>query len=202
MAEQVNISKIMHEGAEFTGPNAPAPGDANVGEFMDMVSYLQRSTQPGQVATGRPGDLREGEFRFRTKTGYRDTAIKLRIYERSDDKVKDGENKQRFRNWASRKGLDLKDLEKWDEAVYKRTGEPYIKFRPVSDARVREATFATKDPFIAEYIRRRIAAGEFRDMIYEEVRPVEMVVNGVLGRFIPADSATREAVAFAQAEAQ
>jgi hypothetical protein len=41
----------------------------------------------------------------------------------------------------------------------------------VSDARVREATFATKDPFIAEYIRRRIAAGEFRDMIYEEVRP-------------------------------
>jgi len=72
----------------------------------------------------------------------------------------------------------------------------------VSDGRVREATFATKDPFIAEYIRRRIAAGEFRDMIYEEVRPVGRVVNGVLGRFIPADSATREAVAFAQAEAQ
>ena len=189
----------MNEGAEFGGENAPAGGDANVGGFLGMVSELQRSTEPGQVATIKTSTLREGEFRFRTRPGYRDTGIKLRIYERNADKVKETDNKQRWRNWAERNGLAVKDLEKWDEAVYKRTGEPYLKFRPMSDPRIREATFATKDPFIAEYIRRRLAAGEFRNEIFEEVRPVEMVVNGVLGRFIPADDETRENVAFAQA---
>ena len=54
---------------------------------------------------------------------------------------------------------------------------------------------------IASYIRMRIATPEFRDVIYEDVRPVEIEINGVKGLFAPLNDETREALAFAQAGA-
>lgn len=197
MAEpKVNVNSV-EKGDGFSGGDAPIAGDPQ-GAFMGMVSDLRASTKV--TPTPMPvklAYLAPDEFRFRTRTGYRNTAIKLRIYERNADDLVDAKNKDRFKKWAKRQGLDyVKDL-KVDEDVYAQIGEPYIQFKPVRG--VAEATYTTKDAFIASYIRKRIATGEFRDVIYEDVRPVEIEINGVKGLFAPIDDATREALAYAQA---
>lgn len=197
MATQANVKQVMQEGADFAGANAPAASDPS-GQFLGMVSELRSAEKAVPAAMPSPLTyIRPGEFRFRTRPGYRNTSIKLRIYERSDDNLVLTKNKDRFKKWAKRQKLDLtKDL-KIDEEVYDILGEPYIHFRPVRGQM--EATYTTKDATVAAYIRGRLARGEFRDAIYEDVRPVEIEIDGVKQLFIPANDQAREAVAFAQA---
>ncbi len=197
MVQKANVSQVMREGTNFQGANAPAPGDPS-GEFLGMVSELRSSEKAMPQRTPTPLTyIRPGEFRFRTRPGYRNTAIKLRIQEFKDDDIENQKARDRWKKNAKRNGWELKELEQWDLKVYEITGEPYIQFRPVRGEQ--EATFTTKDEIVAAYIRRRIAAGEFRGVIYEDVRPVEIEINGEKQLFVPANDAAREAVAFAQA---
>lgn len=195
----VNVGQIMKEGAGMSGDNTPAASDPS-GQFNGMVAELTAAEKP--VAQKGPVALdyiRPGEFRFRTKPGFRNTAIKLRIQEFKDDDIENQKSRDRWKKNAKRNGWELKDLERWDLKVYDILGEAYIQFRPVRGQM--EATYTTKDEFVASYIRMRIANGDYRDIVYEDVRPVEIEVNGTKQLFIPANDAAREALAFAQAGA-
>lgn len=195
--EKANVSQVMKEGGDF-GPNAPAPGDQNVGGFLGMVSELKAETKaPKERVPAAMVHIREGEFRFRTRPGYRNTAIKLRIPEHSDDDIINGKNRDRWKKWARRNNIELKELEQWDIKVYDLIGEPYIYFRPVRGEQ--EASYVTTNALVASYIRKRIAAGDFGNVIYEDVAPIEIEINGVKQLFVPANDKAREAVAFAQA---
>jgi hypothetical protein len=196
LAQNINVNTI-EKGDGYTGANAPSPADPS-GAFLGLVSELTAGEKPVPArAASALTYIRPGEYRFRTRPGYRNTAIKLRIYERDGDDIVQGKNKERFKKWAKRQGLDLvKDL-KVDEEIYDLLGDPYIQFRPVRGQM--EATYTTKNQTVAAYIRGRIAAGEFRDVIYEDVRPIEVEIDGVKQLFVPANDQAREAVAFAQA---
>jgi hypothetical protein len=143
-----------------------------------------------------------GTFRFRTdpKYGRRKASIKLRVYRPMMDPDKDVIGLKRFEQWAARQHGDgnlraAQKVLKIDEDVHKLTGEYYLKFRPLRGRF--EGVYETKDPKVASYIRSRLSEFPF---IYEEVRPMTVMVDGVEIEMIPANDDARRVMAAAAAK--
>jgi hypothetical protein len=143
-----------------------------------------------------------GSFLFRTK-GVRQTSIKLRVFE-PNPKYDDDQNRKYKNNWERNYknvlGPDWKKQLEVDRKLFDDHGFEYINFRPVPGDGAQEATYVTRDPQIAAYIRMRIKAPDLAAIIYEEVGPtMAQLANGEWVEVLPASDTARQAMAAAAA---
>jgi len=132
-------------------------------------------------------------FRFRTTPGHRNTAIVLRVPEVTFDLDKNVRLKQNFERWAKRTfGKDFLKILKVDGEIAEILGTPIIKFRPLPGKQ--EATYETGSPEVAAYIRMRIKEPD-HSMIYEDVKPMAVDINGETIYVVPADPTSRARMA-------
>jgi hypothetical protein len=143
-----------------------------------------------------------GSFLFRTK-GVRQTSIKLRVFE-PNPKYDDDQNRKYKNNWERNYknvlGPDWKKQLEVDRKLFDDHGFEYINFRPVPGDGAQEATYVTRDPQIAAYIRMRIKAPDLAAIIYEEVGPtMAQLANGEWVEVLPASDTARQTMAAAAA---
>jgi hypothetical protein len=143
-----------------------------------------------------------GSFLFRTK-GVRQTSIKLRVFE-PNPKYDDDQNRKYKNNWERNYknvlGADWKKQLEVDRKLFDDHGFEYINFRPVPGDGAQEATYVTRDPQIAAYIRMRIKAPDLAAIIYEEVGPtMAQLANGEWVEVLPASDTARQTMAAAAA---
>jgi hypothetical protein len=153
-----------------------------------------------------------GSFLFRTK-GVRQTSIKLRVFE-PNPKYDDDDNRKYKNNWernaqnvwGKRDKKTDKITVRWqdvlaiDKKLYENHGFEYINFRPVPGEGAQEATYVTRDPEIAAYIRLRIQEPDLAAIIYEEVGPtMAQLANGEWVEVLPASDTARQTMAAAAA---
>lgn len=160
----------------------------------------QQQAQEKPVPEQQPAKLdppKPGVYRFRTRPGYRQTAIRLRIRQEYDDLDKDVKWKKVWERNAKRvHGDDWKQKLKLDIELYER-GLSQFLFRPVPGKH--EATFETTDAKIAAYIRSRITEPDYVNVVYEEVAPMAVEINGETVYVVPADPQSRAKMAAAAA---
>lgn len=151
-----------------------------------------------------------GSFRFRTKPGLRQTQINLRVYI-PNPKYNDDQNRQYKNNWernaqqvwgksdrAGKVVVRWKDVLKPDQELYDRLGITSILFRPLPG--LPEASYQTRDPDIAAYIRLRLQEPGLASVIYEEVGPTKaQLANGEWVDVLPATDEARRQMAAAAA---
>ena len=184
---------------------AAQQGDSGIGGTHrdDPIAQLMREQQatekavpptpPVQLAPPKPG-----VYRFRTKVGYRQMVIPLRLRMEYDDLDKDVKWKKVWERNAKRvHGDDWKQKLKADNDLFDREGIRQILFRPVPNRQ--EATFETTNPKIAAYIRSRISDPDYIGIVYEEVAPMAVEIDGETVYVIPADPQSRAKMAAAAA---
>lgn len=210
MSDNVNIATV-EQGTDHLSRDpriAPQPNQPFTALSEMLASQYEGPDEPKQpVALPLVG---EQEWRFRTKPGRASTSMSLRLPIETDDVDENVLRKNKYKRWLDRQikqgKIDEKErgkdgLLKSDKAVFDLLGEYHIKFTGVrvNGRRAMEAQYTTTEKVVADYIRGRLEKGEFANEIYEEVRPVTMSINGQVGRFLPADEATRLAMAAAAA---
>ena len=191
-------------GAERLDPDV----DKVTGGIPDdpIAAMLHRQSVEAQPTLPRqPAKLLtfpNGSYRFRTdpKYGRRKASIKLRVYRPLMDPDRDVIGLKRFEQWAARTHGDgtlrkAQAVLKIDKEIHEKTGEYYITFRPLRGRF--ECVYETKDPQVAAYIRSRLDEFPF---IYEEVRPMTVVVDGVEIEMVPANEDARRVMAAAAAK--
>jgi len=161
-----------------------------------LVDLAERAAQTPPERKLEPAALRyvaPDRFRFRTQPGLRSTSIVLRVPEVTFDLDKNVRIKKNWERWAKRTfGPDFKKVLKVDEVIAEKTGETVIKFRPLPGRM--EATYETGDPEIAAYIRMRIQEPAHA-MIYEDVKPMAVEINGETVYVVQADPTSRARMA-------
>lgn len=203
---------------EDTGENAPAPNQPYT-ELLDMMSAQAASEEP---VVERPATLHpvgDGEWRFLTRDGIANTSITLRLPVLGDDIDENAKRKNVYKRWLDRQVRQTEEgrkpagaiyrsevgkdgMLKADKAVFDITGEYQLRFHPARDVdgkRRKIAEFVTRDKTIAAYIRGRLERGEFAGEIKEDVRPMEVEINGQRIKVMPADDSARLAMAAAAA---
>lgn len=142
--------------------------------------------------------VKAGSYRFRTKPGYRQTLITLRVCQEYDDLDKNVKWKKTWERNAKRVyGDNWKQVLKPDADLFDRLGIRTITFRPVPGQM--EASFETSDGKLAAYIRQRITEPDYLGIIYEEVAPMAVEINGETVYVVPADDQSRAKMAAAAA---
>lgn len=211
MSERVNTGAISREGADHLRPNLAPRADQPFTELPDRLAAQAAADEPEVPKT--PVALPyvdDHEWRFRTYPGLGSAAIKLNIPVESDDMDDYLLRKNKNKRWLDRKikqgRYDRTDVGKdgflkADKAVFDLLGEYHLNFKPVTKdgKRQMEAQYVTREKVVADYIRGRLANGEFAGEIYEDVRPIEVEVNGQRIRVVPADESARVAMAAAAA---
>lgn len=137
-----------------------------------------------------------GSFLFRTK-GIRQTSIALRVYQ-PNPRYDDDQNRKYKNNWERNAknvwGDDWKKALKPDLDLFNKHGIERINFRPIPG--VAEATYTTRDPEIAAYIRLRIQEPGLGAIIYEEVGPTWATLDdGTRVQVLPATDESRQTMA-------
>ena len=139
-----------------------------------------------------------GSFRFRTRVGLRQTVIPLRLFKEKEDMDENVKWKKVWERNAKRVwGDDWKTVLKIDRDLFEAEGIDQIMFRPIPGSM--EASFQTRNRKIAAYVRQRIIEPEFAGIIYEEVAPMAVEINGEMVYVVPADDKARQAMAAAAA---
>lgn len=146
--------------------------------------------------------VQPGRVRFRSKDGRRHVLISLLIPHYHEDSPDFDQAYKAYRRWTKRqidKGLLSKDelfgqklLIKRELDIIDKIGGYMIRFRPIAGRH--ECVYETSDPDIADYIRWRIARGDYPD-IYEETRDFELVVNGKTIKLRPSSMADQAILA-------
>jgi len=191
------VKKIQDEnirgidGADYIGQSLIAMQSEQIAEAKPEKPYRRVPLQPVP-----------GSFLFRTK-GVRQTSIKLRVFE-PNPKYDDDQNRKYKNNWERNYknvlGPDWKKQLEVDRKLFDDHGFEYINFRPVPGDGAQEATYVTRDPQIAAYIRMRIKAPDLAAIIYEEVGPtMAQLANGEWVEVLPASDTARQAMAAAAA---
>jgi hypothetical protein len=169
---------------------------------------LRNAETPPEIPV-RPATLayvRPDSYRFRTNVGHRNTEIRLRIAEETGDLDRDVKLKKAFEKWAAREhgGEDKKvphakrlstalKVLQVDRELWESENIDAFKFRPIPGRQ--EATFETKDPRIAAYIRMRIKEPNYVGVIYEDVQAMAVEIDGRTAYMVPADAESRAIVA-------
>lgn len=178
-------------------------GEANVPGDPMVAMQLEEIADSKPEVPVKPAKLdppAQGSFRFRTKVGLRQTAITLRLFKEKDDLDDNVKWRKVWERNAKRVwGDNWKDVLKIDRDLFENEGLDRIEFRPIPGAM--EASYQTRNRQIAAYIRQRIKEPEFHGLIYEEVAPVQVEINGELVYVVPADDKARQAMAAAAAGA-
>jgi hypothetical protein len=178
------------------------PDDPMLGEII-----LRNAETPPEVPVKAASlaYVRPDSYRFRTNVGHRNTEIRLRIAQETGDFDKDILYKKAFEKWAARELGDknekthqkrlnaaLKVLQV-DRDLWESENVDAFKFRPIPGRQ--EATYETKDPRIAAYIRMRIKEPEYVGVIYEDVQAMAVEIDGRTAYMVPADAESRAIVA-------
>ena len=151
----------------------------------------------------------QGSFRFRTKPGLGLTSIRLRVF-LPNPRYNDDQNRQYKNNWErnservwGKPDRYGKPTMKWrevlepDKRLWERLGIETIEFRRIPGTQ--EASFQTRDPELAAYVRMRITEPDL-SMIYEEVGPtMAQLASGEWVEVLPATDAARQQMAAAAA---
>jgi hypothetical protein len=179
------------------------PDDPMLGEIIarNAETPPEIPVRPATLAYVRPDN-----FRFRTNVGHRNTEIRLRIPEETGDLDRDVKLKKAFEKWAAREhggddkklphakrlSIALKALQ-MDKELWESENIDAFKFRPIPGRQ--EATFETKDPRIAAYIRMRIKEPNYVGVVYEDVQAMAVEIDGRTAYMVPADAESRAIVA-------
>lgn len=189
MAERMQNEAIVGPQGQVLDPGGLAAMMAEDDRNTNVVPLVPRKLSPPPA----------GSFLFRTKPGIRSTAITLRLYHEKEDLDANVKAKKAWERWAKRQfGPKFKDALALDRKLYEEHGLTRITFRPVPGAQ--EASYTTRDPEIAAYIRMRIKEPDLAALIYEEVAPMLVEINGQAVYVVPADDAARQAMAAAAAD--
>ena len=143
----------------------------------------------------------EGSWLFRARV--RQTSIPLRVYQ-PNPRYNDDQNRQYKNNWERNSrtvwGPDWKKRLEIDKKLFDERGIERIDFRAMMGAGRQEASFATRDPELAAYIRLRIQEPDLAAIIYEEVGDVWATLdNGERVLVNPANDQSRQTMAAAAA---
>ena len=190
---------------------APRPGQAFTAlSEMQMAQAAAEEPEVPKAPVPLP-PVGKHAWRFRTAVGNSSFQIRLDIPVDSDDRDENVKRINRVKGWTQRqvdKGRFRRDevgkdgLLKADQAVHKITGEYTLVFTPVKNKegrRAMEAEYVTSNKVIADYIRNRLNRGDFPGVVYEEVQPVMVEINGKQVLMSPFDETARLAMAAAAA---
>ena len=185
-----DVQGVMRE------PTGAVPGDPIAEMMREDASRLREVVaQPAKLTTPTPGS-----YRFRTRPGYRNTQIILRVFLPKDDTDENVKWQKRWERNAKRVwGPDWKQVLKVDRELWEDKGIDKIEFRPIPG--VQECTYVTRDKKIAAYIRQRISEPD-HGHIYEEVAPMAVEIDGTTVYVVPADDQARQAMAAAAAKGE
>jgi hypothetical protein len=219
LSERVDVQATLREGNDHLSPSlAPREGQP----FTEMTDLLAAQAAAALPEVKRPIQLvpiPSGAWRFVTKDELAGATVTLRLPHLTDDVDDNVRRKNIYKRWLDRmikqteegrRSVGLihrtdvgKDgMLKADKAVFDLTGEYSLSFKPARDKdgrRRKIAEFITRDKVIADYIRLRLSRGEFAGEIFEDVRPMEVEINGQVISVMPADDNARQAMAAAAA---
>lgn len=212
--DRTNVAAVQREGADHLSNDAaiaPQPGQPFT-ELSEM--QMQQAAEEEPVMPSQPVKLDPigaGRWRFRTTPPIGSFQIRLDIPVESEDRDENIRRTNRMKQWTQRQvdqgrfarsevGKD--GILKADRAVFAVTGRYTLAFTPVrtkSNLRAMESEFVTDQKVIADYIRGRLARGDFAGEVYEDVQPIEIEINGQQVLVAPANETARLAMAAAAA---
>ena len=208
-----DLNTVQREGLDHLDPNLAPRAGQPYAEMFELQRQQQAELEPDEPeawATLTP--LPVGSWRFVTVPGIGGTSIRLDLPVETDDRDESVNRKNKYKRWLDRQirsgRIEKSDvgkdgLLKADSAVFELLGSYTLVFRPVRDAtgkRRKQAEYVTTEKVVADYIRARLNRGDFPEIV-EDVRPVQVEIDGELVEMMPVTDAGRRRVAMAAAAA-
>ena len=208
-----DTTQIQREGNDHLNPTLAPRANQPYAEMFQLQreqSAAAEPDQPEQWAALAP--IPAGTWRFVTVPGIGNTSIRLDIPVETDDRDQSVIRKNKYKQWLDRQmrqgRIDKSEVGKdgmlrADKAVYDLVGDYTLNFSPVRDrtgVRRKQAEYVTSEKVVADYIRGRLNRGDFPE-ITEDIRPMQVMVDGELVEMMPVTEAGKRRVAMAAAAA-
>lgn len=197
MVNTADMRSILREDQGVRGTEGMSDGMEAMLQEQIATAEPEKPLKPQPLSAPAPG-----VFRFRTKPGHRNCKIAIMVPPTSGDRDADVKLTNQFERAAKRnleqKGMtqaEIKKRMKLEQEIYEIVGDRYIDFKPLRGKF--EAIYKTANPKVAAYIRDRI--DELDLPVYEDISPVEVMIKGQKVLVMPADDASRSAMARAAA---